>query len=127
MKLMVTGSIYILFFTSSLSPSTSYRRAASFSVVLGDMGEVGDNGTRFHAEIGEYARTRGIGHFFTFGNMARSAAEAYGKAARHFTEIDAMNHVLREMLAPEMTVLVKGSRFMKMERVVEQLMEKEGR
>ena len=96
-------------------------------LVLGDMGEVGDNGTRFHAEIGEYARTRGIGHFFTFGNMARSAAEAYGKAARHFTEIDAMNHVLREMLAPEMTVLVKGSRFMKMERVVEQLMEKEGR
>ena len=41
--------------------------------------------------------------------------------------MDAMNHVLKDMLAPEMTVLVKGSRFMKMERVVEQLMEKEGR
>lgn len=96
-------------------------------LVLGDMGEVGDNGIQFHAEIGEYARERGIGHFFTFGNMARSAADAYGKTARHFTEMDAMNHVLKDMLAPEMTVLVKGSRFMKMERVVEQLMEREGR
>ena len=95
--------------------------------VLGDMGEVGDNGIQFHAEIGEYARARGIGHFFTFGNMARSAAGAYGKTARHFTEMEAMNHVLKDMLAPEMTVLVKGSRFMKMERVVEQLMDKEGR
>ena len=95
--------------------------------VLGDMGEVGDNGIQFHAEIGEYARARGIGHFFTFGNMASAAADAYGKTARHFTEMDAMNHVLKDMLAPEMTVLVKGSRFMKMERVVEQLMEKEGR
>ena len=96
-------------------------------LVLGDMGEVGDNGIQFHAEIVEYARARGIGHFFTFGNMARSAADAYGKTARHFTEMDAMNHVLKDMLAPEMIVLVKGSRFMKMERVVEQLMEKEGR
>lgn len=96
-------------------------------LVLGDMGEVGDNGERFHAEIGAYARVRGIGHFFAFGNMARAAADGYGKTAWHFTEMEAMNRVLKDMLAPEMTVLVKGSRFMKMERVVEQLMEKEGR
>ena len=96
-------------------------------LVLGDMGEVGDHGKQFHAEIGAYAKTRGIGHLFAFGNMARSAADAYGKTARHFTEMDAMNHALKEILVPDMTVLVKGSRFMKMERVVEQLMEKEGR
>ena len=96
-------------------------------LVLGDMGEVGDHAKQFHAEIGAYAKTRGIGHLFAFGNMARSAADAYGKTARHFTEMDAMNHALKEILVPDMTVLVKGSRFMKMERVVEQLMEKEGR
>ena len=80
-----------------------------------------DHGKQFHAEIGAYAKTRGIGHLFAFGNMARSAADAYGKTARHFTEMDAMNHALKEILVPDMTVLVKGSRFMKMERVADAL------
>ena len=90
--------------------------------VLGDMGEVGDEGERFHAEIGAYARERRINHFFTFGEMARFASEAYGKGARHFMDLEEMNGVLKELTEPEMTILVKGSRFMKMERVVEKLM-----
>lgn len=92
--------------------------------VLGDMGEIGNDGERYHAEVGEYARERRIGHFFTFGEMARFASAAYGNDGRHFVDIDEMNAALRQLLEPDMTVLVKGSRFMKMERVVNQLMDK---
>ena len=90
--------------------------------VLGDMGEVGSNGELFHIEVGEYARKRRIGHFFTFGEMARFASQGYGRNAHHFTEMDEMSRTLRKLVEPQMTVLVKGSRFMRMERVVEQLM-----
>lgn len=90
--------------------------------VLGDMGEVGSNGELFHIEVGEYARKRRIGHFFTFGEMARFASQGYGRNAYHFTEMDEMSRTLRKLVEPQMTVLVKGSRFMRMERVVEQLM-----
>ncbi len=91
-------------------------------LVLGDMGEVGNEGERFHIEVGEYARERGIGHFFTYGEMARFASQGYGKNARHFMKLDEMNGMLRKLVEPQMTVLVKGSRFMRMERVVEGLM-----
>ena len=92
--------------------------------VLGDMGEVGNDGERFHVEVGEYARERRISHFFTFGEMARFASKAYGDNGRHFDDMADMNAVLEQLLEPDMTVLVKGSRFMKMERVVNQLMDK---
>lgn len=90
--------------------------------VLGDMGEVGNNGELFHIEVGEYARERGIAHFFTLGELARFASQGYGKGSRHFTDMDEMNRTLKKRIEPKMAVLVKGSRFMKMERVVEQLM-----
>lgn len=90
--------------------------------VLGDMGEVGSNGELFHAEVGEYAAKRGISRFFTYGDMARFASQAFGKGAQHFAELDTMNETLGKQLEPHMVVLVKGSRFMKMERVVEKLM-----
>lgn len=92
--------------------------------VLGDMGEVGNDGERFHVEVGEYAKERQISHFFTFGEMAKSASKAYGDNGRHFDDMVEMNAVLEQLLEPDMTVLVKGSRFMKMERVVNQLMDK---
>lgn len=92
--------------------------------VLGDMGEVGNDGERFHVEVGEYAKERQISHFFTFGEMARFASKAYGNSGRHFDNMNEMNAVLEQLLEPDMTVLVKGSRFMKMERVVNQLMNK---
>ncbi len=95
--------------------------------VLGDMGEVGNDGERFHVEVGEYARERQIGHLFTFGEMARFASTAFGNNGRHFDDMAEMNAVLEQLLEPDMTVLVKGSRFMKMERVVNQLMDKKNK
>ncbi len=97
-------------------------------LVLGDMGEVGRDGSRFHEEVGAYAKERGVSRFLGFGEMMKAAVQAYGQGALHFDSLDALNRLLREETTPETAVLVKGSRFMKMERVVEQLMDKrEGR
>lgn len=82
-------------------------------LVLGDMGEVGTQGPAFHLEVGDYARQRGIDHLFTLGDQAQ------GMRGRHFDGIDTLNASVREMLPQVQSVLVKGSRFMKMERVVE--------
>ena len=82
-------------------------------LVLGDMGEVGDQGPQFHAEVGEHARQRAIEHFFTIGDQSTAMR------GRHFTSIDALNAAVLAELPHVASVLVKGSRFMKMERVVE--------
>ena len=82
-------------------------------LVLGDMGEVGDQGPAFHAEVGAYARQRGIEQVFTLGELAVAVQ------GRHFAGVDALNAAVVQALAQAESVLVKGSRFMKMERVVE--------
>jgi UDP-N-acetylmuramoyl-tripeptide--D-alanyl-D-alanine ligase len=83
-------------------------------LVLGDMGEVGAQGPQFHREVGAYARERGIGALYAMGEASRDAVAAFGQGARHFTTPE---H-LRAALPAAATVLVKGSRFMRMERVV---------
>ncbi len=89
-------------------------------LVLGDMGEVGSEGVAFHEEIGAYARDRQIDQIFTLGTLARHASLAFGSAARHFDDMDQLNDEVAR--APSgASVLVKGSRFMKMERVVQRL------
>lgn len=89
-------------------------------LVLGDMGEVGSEGVAFHKEIGAYARARQIDQLFTVGALARHASLAFGSAARHFDDMEQLKDEVA--LAPHgASVLVKGSRFMKMERVVEHL------
>jgi UDP-N-acetylmuramoyl-tripeptide--D-alanyl-D-alanine ligase len=87
-------------------------------LVLGDMGEVGSEGPRFHAEVGAYARERGIEHFYALGEQCAHAAQHYG-AARHFQDIEALNAAVLQALPALGSVLVKGSRFMRMERVVQ--------
>ena len=89
-------------------------------LVLGDMGEVGANGPAFHDEIGTYARGR-IDVLLTFGALSENAGHAFGAGARHFDGIDRLTSGVEEMDAPGRTILVKGSRFMRMERVVEAL------
>lgn len=92
--------------------------AAPRVLVLGDMGEVGDQGPQFHVEVGAYARDRGIEHLLTLGELAAHASSAFGTGAQHFADIDSINDAAEKMIAAGTTALVKGSRFMKMERVV---------
>ena len=89
-------------------------------LVLGDMGEVGTQGPEFHEEIGAYAATRGIGTVLATGDLARHMS---GSGAQHYEQFDDLLAALDKQLGSksDATVLVKGSRFMKMERVVQHL------
>ncbi len=89
-------------------------------LVLGDMGEVGDQGPAFHHEVGAYALSRALDALWTAGTQSAEAARAFG-AARHFESVQALLDTLDEAPACA-SVLVKGSRFMKMEQVVAALM-----
>jgi UDP-N-acetylmuramoyl-tripeptide--D-alanyl-D-alanine ligase len=86
---------------------------APTALVLGDMGEVGEHGAEFHREVGEYARVQGVSQLLVMGEATRHAAEAFGEGARHFSSVEELVSKIQAN-----TVLVKGSRFMKMERVV---------
>ncbi|HWL75186.1 MAG TPA: cyanophycin synthetase, partial [Burkholderiaceae bacterium] len=93
-------------------------------LVLGDMGEVGIGGPEFHREVGLYARERGIDALFAVGPSMREAVEAFGTDARHFDNVDALIAALHPSLRAGTTLLIKGSRFMRMERVVQALTQK---
>ena len=93
-------------------------------LVLGDMGEVGAHGPAYHREVGAYAKERGLGALCALGEASRDAVAAFGDGARHFSAPEE----LVVALPAAATVLVKGSRFMRMERVVAALTgEGEGR
>jgi UDP-N-acetylmuramoyl-tripeptide--D-alanyl-D-alanine ligase len=87
-------------------------------LVLGDMGELGPGAAELHAEIGRRARACGVHALLALGEASVRAAQAFGAQARHFERIEDLLADLENRLAPGVTVLVKGSRFMKMERVV---------
>ena len=89
-------------------------------LVLGDMGEVGDQGPAFHAEVGAYARERGIERLLAHGPQAIHAAMAFG-GGRHFDDMAALTDAVRTHLSQCASIAVKGSRFMRMERVVDAL------
>ncbi|GAB3539946.1 UDP-N-acetylmuramoyl-tripeptide--D-alanyl-D-alanine ligase [Noviherbaspirillum agri] len=95
--------------------------AAPRVLVLGDMGEVGDEGPQFHVEIGTYARDKGIEHLLTLGELAQHASTAFGPRAQHFDNVESINQAAEALVSAGTTALVKGSRFMKMERVVQHL------
>ena len=86
--------------------------------VMGDMGELGENERRFHAEIGVATRKLGIQRLLALGELSRAAVDEFGTGAQHFDNVDDLCAELDQELGTGVTVLVKGSRFMKMERVV---------
>jgi UDP-N-acetylmuramoyl-tripeptide--D-alanyl-D-alanine ligase len=87
-------------------------------LVLGDMGELGAQASALHAGVGAFARASGIDRMFTLGELSAHATQAFGAGARHFTRIEDLLAAIENALAPGVTLLVKGSRFMQMERVV---------
>ena len=89
-------------------------------MVLGDMGEVGQQGPDFHAEVGAYAQSRGIDALFTLGHLCVHSSRAF-VGARHFETMEALQAAVVLHMPSCNSVVVKGSRFMKMERVVESL------
>jgi UDP-N-acetylmuramoyl-tripeptide--D-alanyl-D-alanine ligase len=125
---MATGEITLVDDTYNANPD-SVRAAidvlaelpAPRLLVLGDMGEVGNQGPEFHAEVGAYAAERGIEALFTLGDLCVHSAQAFG-AARHFEDMDGLLAAVTAQVDGFQSVVVKGSRFMKMERVVQALL-----
>jgi murE/murF fusion protein len=93
-------------------------------LVLGDMGEVGDNGPEMHREVGAYARERGVEHLLTLGEATRESARAFGASGVMGTSSEQLCEMLRALSAK--SVLVKGSRFMRMERIVKDYLKTTG-
>ena len=87
-------------------------------LVLGDMGELGPNATSMHRELGAIARLAGVDVLFALGDISRETVLEFGENACFFERIQELLADLENLLAPDVTVLVKGSRFMQMERVV---------
>ncbi len=92
-------------------------------LVLGDMGELGDTATELHADAGNMAREAGVDRLLSLGELSQQASHAFGSDEDHFQDISSLNAALLNTIDAETTVLVKGSRSMKMERVVEFLLE----
>jgi UDP-N-acetylmuramoyl-tripeptide--D-alanyl-D-alanine ligase len=90
-------------------------------LVLGRMGEVGDKGPEFHEEVGSYARERGITCLLALGEETAPAVAGFGSGARRFESIESINAAAAEWARPGTTLLVKGSRSARMERVVASL------
>ncbi len=95
-------------------------------LVLGDMGEVGNQGPEFHAEVGGYAAEKGIDALFTLGELSLHAHRAFGsQKGQHFADMAALQAAMTAVWRSVSSILVKGSRFMKMERVVQTLQEQD--
>jgi len=87
-------------------------------LVLGDMKELGAEEQMLHQSAGEKIRSAGIDYLFTYGRLTAHTAKAFGEKAFHFTEQETLLDKLKPFLQDQTTVLVKGSRSMKMEKVV---------
>lgn len=92
-------------------------------LAMGDMGEAGAAAGQFHDEIGGYAKSHGIDRLFCLGELSAAAAANFGEGGRHFQRAEDLVKTLLGELGPQTTVLVKGSRFMRMERVVDEIVE----
>jgi UDP-N-acetylmuramoyl-tripeptide--D-alanyl-D-alanine ligase len=90
-------------------------------LVFGDMGETGARAGQFHDEIGGYAKSAGIDRLYALGERAALAAANFGEGGQHFHKVEALIGALLRELNKDTVVLVKGSRFMRMERVADAL------
>lgn len=93
-------------------------------LVIGDMGEIGDQSFQYHDEIGGYAKSEGVDFLFGLGEMTEVAARNFGEGGHYFTRLDDLLAAVKAEMNADTVVLVKGSRFMKMERVVDAISEK---
>src|SRR5690606_24926570 len=89
--------------------------------VMGDMGELGEHARDSHVQIGVYAREHGVRRLFATGPLSTVAGEAFGPGATWYPDTEALARALETQLNPEVTLLVKGSRSNRLERVVAQL------
>jgi len=94
------------------------KQAGEKILVLGDMGELGADALAMHFEIGSYAKAAGLNKLYCLGEISAAMAQGFGVGAEHFAAPEQIAQKIMPQLNDKTTVLVKGSRFMRMERVV---------
>ncbi len=92
-------------------------------LVMGDMGEVGETAGQLHDEIGGYAKSQGIDQLLALGEKSVAAVHNFAGGGQHFTAVETLLAALQPLMDKDTTVLVKGSRFMRMERIVAAIVE----
>jgi UDP-N-acetylmuramoyl-tripeptide--D-alanyl-D-alanine ligase len=109
---------------SSVRAGLDVLRAVSGAawLVLGDMAELGDFSKDSHSEIGAYARECGVKRLFAVGPLSSRAVETFGSGGEWFADVDSLIRRLQAEVASNVTVLIKGSRVNKLERVVQALL-----
>jgi UDP-N-acetylmuramoyl-tripeptide--D-alanyl-D-alanine ligase len=90
-------------------------------LVMGDMGELGDSARASHVQIGAYARDHGVRRLFATGPLSTLSVEAFGHGASWHADTEALAQAVESALSPQVTLLVKGSRSNRLERVVAHL------
>lgn len=90
-------------------------------LVLGDFGELGADSDNIHTEMGKQASASGVSRLFTVGDSSRMAAQKFGCGAQHFEDIDSLQQHLQQALNQEVVCLIKGSRFMQLDKLADQL------
>ena len=90
-------------------------------LVMGDMGELGDTASAMHAAIGVFAKRAGVERLFALGDLSAEAVRGFGDGGAHFATIEDLVAAIAGVLGRDTTLLIKGSRFMRMERVIEAL------
>ena len=90
-------------------------------LVIGDMGELGDDAEVLHARAGEISKASGVERLYTLGELSRASAESFGEGAQHMNSHEQLAELLSEEVASDVTVLIKGSRAMRMEYLVNAL------
>lgn len=91
-------------------------------LVLGDMKELGDDAKNIHHQLGKDIRSAGIDYLFTYGDLSANTSQGFGEGAYHFNEQEKLITAVKPLLLNTTTILVKGSRSMKMEKVLAGLM-----
>ena len=100
------------------------NQAGKLIFVMGDMAELGADSAQMHAEIGAYANQKGVHQLLCFGETSQRASLEFGVNAKHYASLPALLEAVSGLMNKDTTVLVKGSRFMQMERVVNAIEEK---
>jgi len=88
-------------------------------LVLGEMAELGDESAELHKKAGEAAKKYGVARLFGLGGLTKFAVDAFGAGAKHFSTHKQLIEALQNEIYKNVCVLVKGSRAMQMEKVVE--------
>jgi UDP-N-acetylmuramoyl-tripeptide--D-alanyl-D-alanine ligase len=90
-------------------------------LVIGDMGELGDDSEALHARAGEISKASGVERLYALGELTRASAESFGEGARHVDNHEQLAELLSEEITADVTILIKGSRAMGMEYLVDAL------